>query len=49
MNAPITTDNSAKLSLVLKKMIDEKISRIILRNRNENPVGIITFGDLFNM
>ena len=28
-------------------MIDEKISRIIIRNREDVPVGIITFRDLF--
>ena len=31
------------------KMIDEKISRIIIRNRDEIPVGILTFRDLFEM
>ena len=30
-------------------MINEKISRIILRDKEEKPVGIITFRDLFNM
>ena len=49
MNTPISIDNSAHLDIVLKKMIDEKISRIVLRNKNEIPVGIITFRDLFNM
>lgn len=34
---------------VVLKMIDEKISRIILRNHDETPVGIITFRDLFEM
>ncbi len=34
---------------VVLKMIDEKISRIILRNHNEIPVGIITFRDLFEL
>ncbi len=34
---------------VILKMIDEKISRVILRNHNEIPVGIITFRDLFNL
>ena len=34
---------------VVLKMIDEKISRVILRNRNEIPVGIITFRDLFEL
>ena len=30
-------------------MIAEKISRVILRDRNETPVGIVTFRDLFNL
>ncbi len=34
---------------IVLKMIDEKISRIILRNREETPVGIITFRDLFEL
>lgn len=37
------------LSKIVQKMIEEKISRIILRDENENPKGIITFRDLFNM
>ena len=34
---------------VVLKMIDEKISRVILRNHDELPVGIITFRDLFEL
>ena len=34
---------------IVKKMIDEKISRIILRDHEETPVGIITFRDLFEL
>ena len=34
---------------VISKMIDERISRIILRNHDESPVGIVTFRDLFNL
>ncbi len=34
---------------VVRKMIDEKISRLILRDRDEVPVGIITFRDLFEL
>ncbi len=32
---------------IVLKMIDEKISRIIIRNREDIPVGIVTFRDLF--
>jgi len=41
--------SDAPLSKVVLKMIDEKISRVILRNHEESPVGIVTFRDLFNL
>ena len=41
--------SDSSLSSIVLKMIDEKISRIILRDAKEKPVGIITFRDLFNM
>ncbi|AJM92493.1 CBS domain-containing protein [Nitrosopumilus piranensis] len=34
---------------VVLKMIDDKISRVIIRDHNETPVGIVTFRDLFNL
>ena len=34
---------------IVMKMIDEKISRVILRNHDETPVGIVTFRDLFHL
>ena len=34
---------------IVLKMIDEKISRVVLRDHDENPVGIVTFRDLFNL
>ncbi|WP_428325569.1 CBS domain-containing protein [Nitrosopumilus sp.] len=37
------------LHKVVLKMIDEKISRVIIRNRDDAPVGIITFRDLFEL
>ncbi len=37
------------LHKVVRKMIDEKISRIILKNQNELPEGILTFRDLFRI
>jgi len=39
--------SDSSLSKIVSKMIDEKISRIILRNKNEIPEGLITFRDLF--
>jgi CBS domain-containing protein len=37
------------LYTVVLKMIYDGISRVILRNRDETPVGIITFRDLFEL
>ena len=37
------------LYTVVLKMIDDGISRVILRNHDETPVGIITFRDLFEL
>ena len=34
---------------VVRKMIDERISRIIIKNQNELPEGILTFRDLFRV
>ena len=39
--------SDSSLSKIVSKMIEEKISRIILRNRNDFPEGVITFRDLF--
>lgn len=41
--------SDVSLSKIVLKMIEEKISRIILRDKNENPEGIITFRDLFRI
>ena len=41
--------SDSSISKIVLKMIEEKISRIILRDGDENPVGIISFRDLFNM
>ncbi|QUC65717.1 CBS domain-containing protein [Nitrosopumilus sp. K4] len=34
---------------VVAKMIEEKISRVFLKNENNEPVGIMTFRDLFHV
>ena len=39
----------SQLYKIVQKMIDEKISRVILRNKEEIPVGIVTFRDMFNL
>jgi len=41
--------SDTRLYKVVQKMIDEKISRVILRNHEEIPVGIVTFRDLFEL
>jgi CBS domain-containing protein len=37
------------LSDVVKKMVNEKISRIIVRNKEDVPIGIMTFRDVYNL
>ena len=39
--------SDSTLSKIISKMIKEKISRVVLRNKNEVPEGVITFRDLF--
>ena len=41
--------SDTSLSKVVLKMIDERISRVVLRGHDEIPVGIVTFRDLFNL
>ena len=43
------TYTSAPLYKVVRKMLEKKISRIIVKNQNEEPVGIISFRDLFRI
>jgi CBS domain-containing protein len=37
------------LKEAVSKMSEDKISRVIVRNKDEIPIGIITFRDLFNL
>jgi CBS domain-containing protein len=37
------------LYMVVKKMLDEQISRIILRNKQEKPEGILTYRDIIKI
>ena len=43
------THTAAPLYKVVRKMLENKISRIIVKNQNEEPVGIISFRDLFRI
>src|SRR5579863_3769825 len=45
MNAPITIERDVKISDVIKKLLDNKISRIIVAH-NGNPLGIVSEKDL---
>jgi len=45
----VFTHSAAPLFKVIKKMLEKRVSRIIVKNQNEEPVGIISFRDLFRI
>ncbi len=45
----VSTHSAAPLSKVIKKLLENKISRIIVKNQNEEPVGVVAFRDLFRI
>ena len=45
----LSMNSDDSLRNVVSKMIDEKISRIFLKNKNNEPEGILTFRDLFHV
>ena len=45
----VYTHSAAPLFKVVKKMLEKKVSRIIVKDQNENPVGIVSFRDLFRI
>ncbi len=45
----IYTHTAAPLFKVVRKMLENKISRIIVKDQNENPVGVISFRDMFRI
>ena len=45
----IYTHTAAPLFKVIRKMLENNVSRIIVKDQNENPVGIISFRDLFRI
>ncbi len=45
----ISANSDDTLQIVVSKMIEEKISRIFLKNKDNEPEGIITFRDLFHV
>jgi len=45
----VFTHTAAPLFKVVRKMLENNISRIIVKDQNEKPVGIISFRDLFRI
>ena len=45
----VFTHTAAPLHKVVRKMFENKISRIITKNQNEEPVGVVSFRDLFRI
>ena len=45
----INTHTAAPLFKVVRKMLEKKVSRVIVKNQNENPVGVISFRNLFRI
>jgi len=43
------THTAAPLYKIVRKMLEKKISRLIVKNQNEEAVGIISFRDLFRV
>jgi CBS domain-containing protein len=44
-----TVHDTASLSRVMTKMLEHKISRIIAKDQNDTPVGVISFRDFFRV
>jgi CBS domain-containing protein len=44
-----TVHDTASLSRVMAKMLEHKISRIITKDQNNNPIGVISFRDFFRV
>lgn len=45
----VFTHSAAPLHKVVKKMLENKISRIITKNQSEEPIGVVSFRDLFRI
>lgn len=45
----INTHTAAPLFKVVRKMLEKKISRVIVKDQNEHPVGVISFRNLFRI
>ena len=45
----VSTHTATPLFKVVRKMLKRKVSRVIIKDQNENPVGVISFRDLFRI
>lgn len=45
----INTHIAAPLFKVVRKMLEKKVSRVIVKDQNEHPVGVISFRNLFRI
>ena len=45
----VSTHSAAPLYKVVKKMLENKVSRVITKNQDNEPVGVISFRDLFRI
>lgn len=45
----IFTHTAAPLYKVVRKMLENKVSRVIVKDQNEIPIGVISFRDLFRI
>lgn len=45
----INTHTAAPLFKVVRKMLEKKVSRVIVKDQNEHPVGVISFRNLFRI
>ena len=45
----VSTHGAAPLFKVVKKMLENKVSRVITKNQNEEPIGVVSFRDLFKI
>lgn len=45
----INTHTAAPLFKVVRKMLEKKVSRVIVKNQNEHPIGVISFRNLFRI
>jgi CBS domain-containing protein len=45
----VNTHTAAPLFKVVRKMLEKSVSRVIVKDQNENPVGVISFRDLFRI